>query len=56
MCSFELESIVKFLFHYCYVLNGLWKILEYIYFNSFTILVNFPYQLVTNMCEPVLEY
>ena len=22
MCSFELESIIKFLFHYCYVLNG----------------------------------
>ena len=22
MCSFELKFIVKFLFHYCYVLNG----------------------------------
>ena len=22
MCSFELESIVKFLFHYCSALNG----------------------------------
>ena len=21
MCSFDLESIVKFLFHYCFVLN-----------------------------------
>ena len=29
--------------------------MEFIYFSSFTILVNFPYQLVTDMCEPVLE-
>ena len=30
--------------------------MEFIYFSSFTISVNFPYQLVTNMCEPVLKY
>ena len=32
------------------------KILEFIYFSSFTITLNFPYQLVTDMCEPVLKY
>ena len=30
--------------------------MELIYLSSFTISVNFPYQLVTDMCEPVLEY
>ena len=29
--------------------------MEFIYFSSFTISVNFPYQLVTDMCEPVLK-
>ena len=29
--------------------------MKFIYFNSFTISVNFPYQFVTDMCEPVLE-
>ena len=31
------------------------KFLEFIYFNSFTLSVNFPYQLITNMSEPVLK-
>ena len=29
--------------------------MEFIYFSSFKISLNFPYQLVTNMCELVLE-
>ena len=29
--------------------------LEFIYFSSFTLLVNFPDQLVTDMSEPVLK-
>ena len=31
------------------------KFLDYIYFSSFTILVNFPDHLVTEMSEPVLK-
>ena len=31
------------------------KMLDLIYFNSFTHSVNFPDQLVTNMSEPVLK-
>ena len=31
------------------------KFLEFIYFNSFTISVNFPDRLVTNISESVLE-
>ena len=29
--------------------------MEFIYFSSFTISMNFPYQLISAMCEPVLE-
>ena len=29
--------------------------MEFIYFNSFTVSVNFPNQLVTSMSEPVLK-
>ena len=29
--------------------------MKFIYFSLFTIRVNFPYQLVTDMCEPVLK-
>ena len=31
------------------------KFLEFIYFSSFMISMNFPDQLVTNMSEPVLK-
>ena len=31
------------------------KFLEFIYFSSFMILVNFPNQMVTDMSEPVLK-
>ena len=31
------------------------KFFEFIYFSSFTILVNLPDQLVTDMSEPVLK-
>ena len=31
------------------------KFLDFIYFSSFTISVNFPYQLVTEMSEPILK-
>ena len=31
------------------------KFLEFIYFSSFIISLNFPDQLVTNMSEPVLK-
>ena len=31
------------------------KFMEFIYFSSFMILVNFPDQLVTDMSEPVLK-
>ena len=31
------------------------KFMEFIYFSSFTILVNFPDQLVTNMSEHFLK-
>ena len=31
------------------------KFLEFIYFSSFTLSVNFPDQLVTDMSEPVLK-
>ena len=31
------------------------KFMEFIYFSSFTISVNFPNQLVTDMGEPVLK-
>ena len=32
------------------------KFLEFIYFSSFMISMNFPDQLVTDMSEPVLEF
>ena len=31
------------------------KFMEFIFFSPFTISVNFPDQLVTDMCEPVLK-
>ena len=31
------------------------KILDFIYFSSFTLLVNFPDQLVTDMSEPFFK-
>ena len=55
MCSFKLEFIVKFLFHYCYVLNGFLENFGVHLFSSFTITMNFPYQLITDTCELVLK-
>ena len=45
------------LFSFITVLNKMEfvKFMEFIYFMLFTILVNFPDQLVTNMSEPVLK-
>ena len=46
MCSFELEFIVKFLFHYCSVLNGFLEnsrvhLFQCVYnFSEFSLLVN----------------
>ena len=46
MCSFELESIVKFLFPYCFVLNGLLEnsrvhLFQFVYnFNEFSLSVS----------------
>ena len=56
MCSSKLESIV-IIFSLTIVLLEMdfGKFLEFIYFSSFTISMNFPDQLVTNMCEPVLK-
>ena len=31
------------------------KFMDFIFFNSFTLLVNFPDQLITDMSEPVLK-
>ena len=54
MCSFELESIVKFILHYSTAMDFR-KFMELIYFSLFTISMNFLHQLVTNICEPVLK-
>ena len=45
------------IFSFITVLNKIefGKFLEFMYFNSFTISVNFPDQLVTDMSEPVLK-
>ena len=47
--------LLKFLF--ITVLNKMefQKFLDFIYFNLFTLSVNFPDQLVTDMSEPVLK-
>ena len=55
MCSFELESIVKIFFHYFSILNEFLENFGVHFFNLFTIIVNFPYQLVTYMCESILK-
>ena len=45
------------IFSFITVLNKMefGKFLKFIYFNSFTLSVNFSDQLVTNMSEPVLK-
>ena len=48
MCSFELEFIVKFLFHYCSILNGFLE-------NPGVHLFQFVHT-VTDICESVLKY
>ena len=56
MCSFEVDFIVKISLPLLLYFKWIFlKILEFIYFSSFTITVNFPYHLVTNMCELVLK-
>ena len=46
MCSFNLESIVKFLFHYCSALNGFLEnsrvhLFKFVYnFNEFSLSVS----------------
>ena len=45
------------IFYFITILNKMefGKFMDFIYFNSFTLLVNFPDQLVTDMSEPVLK-
>ena len=45
------------IFFFITVLNKMefGKFMEFIYFSSLTISVNFPYQLVTKMSKPVLK-
>ena len=49
MCSFKLEFIVKFLFHYCSVLNGFLEnsgvhLFQYVYnFSEFSLSVSHSY-------------
>ena len=47
--------LIKSSFSLLYDLNGGWKFMEFIYFISFSISVNLPDQLVTDMSEPVLK-
>ena len=55
-CSFELEFLVKFSLSLLF-LNKMEfeKFLDFIYFSSFTLSVNFPDQLVTDMSKPILK-
>ena len=50
-------GISCYIFSFIIVLNKMefGKFMNFIYFNSFTLLVDFPNQLVTDMSEPVLK-
>ena len=54
--KFRAGFIVKFRFHYCMISMESGKFLEFIYFNSLVISMNFPDQLVTMICNLVLKY
>ena len=47
--------LLNILFHYCLNKMEFEKSLDFIYFSSFTLSVNFPDKLVTDMSEPVLK-
>ena len=53
--KFRARFIVNFSFHYCLTLMEFENFMELIYFSSLDISVDFPNQLVTVICNPVLK-